>query len=219
MQPAVFHPATRKSRARVVHPEKRRSPRQVRALGTIEIIFEATTRILQHEGREALNTNHVAEVAGMSIGALYQYFPNKEAILVAMARREIESSGKAVLKAISDAASDPAIDASRHAVRALIATFAKQRKVRQILIDTLVAQGFGAELDRNVQKIVQVISGQTERFLPGRKEPVPPVVLFVITRAVNGALRAASQEQPSLLGLPEFEDALVLLVRAYLERL
>ena len=192
----------------------RRSPKQARALDTIEVIFEATTRILQQEARAALNTNRIAECAGISIGTLYQYFPNKEAILLAMARREIESSGKAVLKAISEAGaqSDPA----RHAVRALIATFAKNRKVRQILIDTLVAQGFGAELDQNVQKVVQVISGQTEPFLPGRKEPVPPITLFVITRAVNGVLRAASHEQPALLGMPEFEDAVVLLVRAYL---
>lgn len=197
----------------------RRNPKQARALETVEIIFEATTRILQREGRPALNTNLIAEQAGISIGTLYQYFPNKEAILVAMARRELETSSKAVLKAIADGSSDPQIDVARHAVRALIATFARQRKVRQILIDTLVAQGFGAELDQNVQKVVQVISGQTERFLPGRKEPLPPIILFVITRAVTGVLRAASHEQPSLLGLAEFEDALVLLVRAYLEHL
>jgi AcrR family transcriptional regulator len=197
----------------------RRNPKQERARETVEIIFEAAARILQQEDRAALNTNIIAERAGISVGTLYQYFPNKEAILVAMARRELESSGKAVLMAIADASADPQTDPARQAVRALIATFTRQRKVRQILIDTLVAEGFGAELDQNVQKVVQVISGQTERFLPGRKEPLPAVTLFVITRAVNGVLRAASHEQPSLLGLPEFEDALVLLVRAYLERL
>jgi len=197
----------------------RRNPKQARALETVEIIFEATTRILQHDGLEGLNTNLIAERAGISIGTLYQYFPNKESILVAMARREIESSGKAVLKAIADGSAGPEADPARQAVRALIATFARQRKVRRILIDTLVAQGFGDELDQNLRKVVQVISGQTERFLPGRKEPLPPTTLFVITRAVSGVLRAASQEQPSLLGLPEFEDALVLLVQAYLARL
>jgi AcrR family transcriptional regulator len=197
----------------------RRNPKQARALETVEIIFQATTRILQQDGLAALNTNFIAERAGISIGTLYQYFPNKEAILVAMARREIETSGNALLKAIAEASSDPQIDLARHAIRVLIATFARQRKVRQILIDTLVAQGFGAELEQNLQKVVQVISSQTERFLPGRKEPLPPATLFVITRGVSGALRAASQEQPALLGLPEFEDALVLLVRAYLERL
>lgn len=197
----------------------RRNPKQTRALETVEIIFEATTRILQHEGLAALNTNFIAERAGISIGTLYQYFPNKAAILVAMARREVESSSKAVLKAIAEGSADPQTDPARHAIRAVIATYAQRRKVRQILIDTLVAQGLGAELQQNLQKVVQVISGQTERFLPGRKEPVPPTTLFVITRAVNGVLRAASQEQPALLGTPEFEDALVLLLQAYLERL
>jgi AcrR family transcriptional regulator len=194
----------------------RRNPKQARALETIEIIFEATARILQRDGRSALNTNRIAECAGISVGTLYQYFPDKEAILVAMARRELESSGKALIKAISDASADPHTDLARIAIRTLIATFARQRKVRQIVIDTLVAQGFGAELDQNVQKVVQVISGQTERFLPGRTEPVSPTALFVITRAVNGVLRAASQEQPSLLSTPELEDRLVLLVEGYL---
>jgi AcrR family transcriptional regulator len=199
--------------------DDRRSPKQARAMETVEIIFEATTRILQREGLGALNTNFIAERAGISIGTLYQYFPNKEAILLAMARRELERSGKAVLKAISDASAGLGRDLTRHAIRAIIATYAQQRKVRQILLDTLVAQGFGAELDENLRKVVQVISGQTERFLPGRKEPLPPTTLFVITRAVTGVLRAAAQEQPAMLGAKELEDALVLLVRAYLEQL
>lgn len=198
---------------------ERRNPKQARALETVEIIFEATTRILLQDGAASLNTNLIAERAGISIGTLYQYFPNKEAILVAMARRELEASGKALLKAISDASAGPQPDLAQHAIRALIATFSRQRKVRQILIDTLVAQGFGDELDQNLRKVVQVISAQTERFLPGRKEPLPSTQLFVLTRAVSGVLRAASHEQPALLGLPEFEDALVLLVKAYLERL
>ncbi len=197
----------------------RRNPKQARALETVEIIFEATTRILQQRGLAALNTNLIAERAGISVGTLYQYFPNKEAILVAMARREIESSGKILLKAISDASADPQSDPVRNAVRALIGIVSRQRKVRRILFDTLITQGFGAELDRNVQEVVQIISGRTEWFLPDRKEPIPPITLFVITRAVNGALRAASQEDPALLASLEFEEALVLLVRSYLQHL
>jgi len=49
---------------------KRRTPRQARALDTIETIFEATARIVEREGSDALNTNRIAERAGIAIGSL-----------------------------------------------------------------------------------------------------------------------------------------------------
>ena len=64
----------------------RKQPRQPRAQATTDAIVEAAARIL--ESGEALTTNRTAEVAGVSIGSLYQYFPNKEAVLAALIRRE-----------------------------------------------------------------------------------------------------------------------------------
>ena len=68
--------------------EQRKIPRQQRAMATCAAIVEAAARILEAEGDAALNTNHVAEIAGVSIGTLYQYYPDKMAILVALVRRE-----------------------------------------------------------------------------------------------------------------------------------
>ena len=90
----------------------RRKPRQERAIDTVEVIIEATARILQKEGPAALNTNAIAEKAGISIGTLYQYFANKDAILVAMARREVANDEVAVIKAISEAGQGS--DIARH---------------------------------------------------------------------------------------------------------
>jgi len=68
--------------------EPRKPPRQARALATVEAILEATARILELGGLNALNTNAVAETAGVSVGSLYQYFPGKEALLAALLRRK-----------------------------------------------------------------------------------------------------------------------------------
>jgi AcrR family transcriptional regulator len=68
---------------------QRRSPRQARSRAACEAIVEAAAQILERHGPEALNTNAVAERAGVSIGTLYQYFPDKQAILIAAARREL----------------------------------------------------------------------------------------------------------------------------------
>jgi AcrR family transcriptional regulator len=62
-------------------PRPRKQPTQARARVLVDAIREASLRILREEGAAALNTNRVAEVAGVSIGSLYQYFPNKEAIV------------------------------------------------------------------------------------------------------------------------------------------
>lgn len=195
----------------------RRKPKQARAQDTVEVIFEATARILRKEGRAALNTNYIAECAGISVGTLYQYFPDKESILVAIARRELEADHAAVIKAISGPA-DPDADPVRLAIRALIARFRRSREVRRIAIETLISQGYGDELATSVQKAAQMIGENEDRFLPGRADAVSAVSLFVITRAISGVLRSASQEKSPLLDSQEFEDELVKLVRTYFAR-
>lgn len=71
---------------------QRRSPKQARSRATWEAIVEAAAQILEHRGPDGLTTNGVAERAGVSIGTLYQYFPDKQAILLAAARRELSSA-------------------------------------------------------------------------------------------------------------------------------
>jgi AcrR family transcriptional regulator len=68
---------------------QRRSPKQARSRATWDAIVEAASQILERGGPDALNTNDVAARAGVSIGTLYQYFPDKQAILLAAARREL----------------------------------------------------------------------------------------------------------------------------------
>ena len=69
--------------------QRRRRPRQARSRATWEAILEAASQILERRGPAALNTNAIAERAGVSIGTLYQYFADKRAILVAAAQREL----------------------------------------------------------------------------------------------------------------------------------
>ena len=198
---------------------KRRTPRQGRAQTTIELIFEATARILQRGGEAALNTNAIAEQAGISIGTLYQYFPNKEAIMVAMARRLLESDRLTVMKAISGALDDPDAKAARIAINKLINLSRTNPKVRRIITQTLLAQGFGDELAKPVQEITQMLAARADRILPRRTEPISPVTLFVLTRAVIGVIRAAAHEESPFLGTTELEEELVRLVEGFLAAL
>lgn len=87
---------------------QRRRPRQARSRVTYDSILQAAIQVLARDGAAGLTTNRVAERAGVSIGTLYQYFPDKAAILVAAAQQEL-------------AKADPGLHASqRNLVEALI---------------------------------------------------------------------------------------------------
>jgi AcrR family transcriptional regulator len=68
---------------------QRRRPKQSRSRATCDAILEAASQILERDGPAGFNTASVAERAGVSIGTLYQYFPDKQAILLAAAQREM----------------------------------------------------------------------------------------------------------------------------------
>ena len=68
----------------------RKTPTQARAEQTVAALLEAAAQVLERDGLEGFNTNAVAERAGVSIGSLYQYFPGKDALTLALMRREDE---------------------------------------------------------------------------------------------------------------------------------
>jgi AcrR family transcriptional regulator len=65
----------------------RRTPSQDRSRRTVERILEAATRVLSEHGYDGASTNRIAKAAGVSNGSLYQYFPNKDAIVIAVLDR------------------------------------------------------------------------------------------------------------------------------------
>jgi AcrR family transcriptional regulator len=81
----------------------RRRPVQGRARETVDAIVEAAARVLARHGYAAATTNRIAERAGVSIGSLYEYFPDKDAILSALLERHTETGSANVLAALESA--------------------------------------------------------------------------------------------------------------------
>jgi AcrR family transcriptional regulator len=79
---------TRAKRPRRGGPAAPREPRQARSLATVNAILNATVQVLDREGLDAATTTRIAEVAGVSIGSLYQYYSHRDAILTALQDRE-----------------------------------------------------------------------------------------------------------------------------------
>ena len=115
------------SRTMELLPRKR--PRQRRSKATVEAILEATARVLVEEGIDRASTNRIAEIAGVSIGSLYQYFPSKDALVMALLERHCERMLGLLLRASVDLADAPLEDAVRTYVRAVIDAHALEPKL------------------------------------------------------------------------------------------
>lgn len=89
--------------------EPRKRPRQQRSREMVDRILDAAARIFPEAGYHGTTTNDVADAAGVSVGSLYQYFPNKDALLVAIGERHVEEATQqlaAVAAALREAAPD-----------------------------------------------------------------------------------------------------------------
>jgi AcrR family transcriptional regulator len=82
-------------------PEPRRRPSQSRSKVLVDAIIQACKQVLADEGEERLTTNRIAEVAGVTIGSLYQYFPNKEAILANLLSEEFAAASDQVCREVT----------------------------------------------------------------------------------------------------------------------
>lgn len=124
-------------RSTAMHPRK--SPRQARSQLTVASILEAAAQLLETQGMAGFNTNAVAGRAGVSIGSLYQYFPSKDALTLALLRREAE-------RFYADASGALALADGAGALRRLIQAAVRQQLERPELARLLDEQEGRPEL-------------------------------------------------------------------------
>jgi AcrR family transcriptional regulator len=185
----------------------RKTPRQPRARASVDFVLEAAAQVLEAAGEEGFNTNAVAARAGVSIGTLYRYFPDKSAILRELAMRETEAHRQAVMKILTEGS--PGIAPDRAMIRAFLRAFAGRTQARRIAISALLARADHREL---AAKFHAAESGARD----AQGGTLSRVQAFVLERAIHGAMRAAVLEGADFLLSQEFEDELVRLARAYL---
>ena len=192
----------------------RKNAKQARAKQSVSAILEATTQLLERTEIEQISTNHIADRAGVSIGTLYQYFPNKTAIFVAIAEQDIERRFKLVAAALANADGPLGEDATRQMMRAFIRSFA-DAKHNAALVRVLMATRSTAEARTlPVDAIAKLLSETVSRS--GETRALTETSAFVLTRAVLWTILTATIDAPHLLKRQEFEDELVRMVQAML---
>lgn len=122
------------ARRPLTNPRKEAS--QERSRATVDALVEATARILVREGFDKASTNRIAEVAGVSVGSLYQYFPSKEALVAAVIERHRQEIMQVVRGELAEAANQP----MEQGVRTLVAVAVKAHRVDPKLHRVLAEQ-------------------------------------------------------------------------------
>src|SRR5471032_1669760 len=153
------------ARARQLLVNKRRIPHQARAAETVAAILEGAAQVLEAGGLAAFTTNAVAERAGVSIGTLYQYFADKNALLRALAEREMSATLAAVGKALrgeSDASVEGRV---RAMVRAMVNAFHGRQRARKAVIQAVMAQGMTVEMLSPIAAFIAQSGTQSHRGL------------------------------------------------------
>lgn len=193
----------------------RRSPRQARSQATVAVILDAAARVLGQRGWSGLTTNHVAQVAGVSVGSLYQYFPHKQALVEAVKRRHFE----VVLAALRHA-SDTALplDARvRLLVEGMIAAHEAPPGLHHALLeetprgpeDGAESLTFQAEYLRLYRAL---LTPQDSRHI--HCDTRTDAMARVLAAAVEGAVHDAAMR--GVLRSDAFKEALETLIAAYL---
>jgi AcrR family transcriptional regulator len=119
----------------------RKQPQQARSAATVDAIFDATIQVLLAEGLPRLTTIKVAERAGVSVGTLYQYFPQKQALLFAVLQRHLERIVNTMEAATASAHEAPLA----RMVKIVVAAFVKAKTGN--LDEALALYAVAAELD------------------------------------------------------------------------
>ncbi|WP_082825926.1 TetR/AcrR family transcriptional regulator [Croceicoccus estronivorus] len=100
--------------------DRRKDPKQQRAVVTAEAITQATQQIIIREGFKKATTNRIAEVAGVSVGSLYQYFPNKQAIVRTLIQETVTKAAMRVRTLLRDLMDEPLEPALRQIMTLLL---------------------------------------------------------------------------------------------------
>jgi AcrR family transcriptional regulator len=182
----------------------------------IATILQATARVLVSDGYEACTTNRVARAAGVSIGSVYQYFPNKEALVVAVMERHLEQQREAMaarLLALTDTGLETAVG---EMIRALLEVQSLQPRLHRVLLEQVPRIGALKRLHELHGQYQPLVTAWLEANRSQLGVTNPSVAAYVLIGAVEGVLTRVMLERPMWLEQGVLEAQLTRLVLAYL---
>lgn len=189
--------------------EPRKQPRQARSVATVSAVLEGVAQVLETEGFEKLTTTRVAERAGTSVGTLYQYFPSKEALLVAV----VEAKMARVDRALSTIFDLPASAPLAERVRVMITALIDEKKSRPRLNAELARQMPRLEQQKLIARTLDRAHGMVRALFDAHRKETSvedtDLAAWLVVHAVNGMTDGALLGDPGRLEDPRLAEAIV----------
>jgi AcrR family transcriptional regulator len=196
------------------HPT-RRQPQQRRAQQTVEAVLDAVVRILRRGNARTITTNHIAATAGVSIGSLYQYFPDKGEIFIALHERHLRQIDQLIHSTLVEHASAPLDELIRALVDAMVEAHATDPEFFKRL-QTEVPHRAGVTRDFAVRLhgvFRLAIAARAHELKRGRDLDT---TVFVVTHMVESLCHGAVLRRPAGLSLAGAKKEITKAVIAYL---
>jgi AcrR family transcriptional regulator len=185
--------------ARKLQTNPRKLASQKRSRLTVDALLEATTRVLIKEGYDRASTNRIAEVAGVSIGSLYQYFPSKEALVAAVIERHTQEISEVTRNALVKAAGRPIEDAAREFVSVAIDGHRVNPKLHGVLAEQIPHVGRLQKIEAMQQEGYALVRGYLEAHRDELAVADLDLAAFVLVTVVEALTHAAVLRRPDIL--------------------
>jgi AcrR family transcriptional regulator len=207
--------------ARRLHTNPRKSASQERSRLTVNVILEATARILIREGYDRASTNRIAAAAGVSIGSLYQYFPSKEALVAAVSERHSHEVLELMRNALVKVAARPIEVAAREFVSVAIDAHRVNPKLHRVLAEQVPRIGRLENIEAINQDVYALIRGYLDAHRDEINVADLDVAAFICVTAVEALTHVAVLRRPDILTdekAERFVDEVTDLVVRYLQK-
>lgn len=166
----------------------RKRPRQERAQATVEAVLEGCARVLRKRGWSGATTNAIAREAGVAVGSLYEYFPNREAVVVELARRRLAALAEATQASLAHARSLDAAGATRFVIRSIAGAVAADRALFRALLRESPALARVPELRRALTGLLSIGRLAADRARNRVALPHPEADAWLLNRMLAHAV-------------------------------
>jgi AcrR family transcriptional regulator len=149
--------------ARAIPTNPRKSASQERSRATVQALLDATARVLTKEGYDRASTNRIAATAGVSVGSLYQYFPNKEALVAALVARHNREMLDLLREALKEVASLDLATAIAKLVRAAVDAHRVDPALHRVFDEQVPRMGQLAKIEALEGETFQLVRSYLEQ--------------------------------------------------------